>query len=85
MIALALVALTLAPNLAEARKPVPFVGEVRWMSFQFAPPDWLVCDGSEHKVSDCEQLAKVIGESLKSGLGVFHNAHSIDKLLTYCS
>ena len=57
------------------------------MSFQFAPPDWLVCDGSEHKVSDCEQLAKVIGESLKSGLGVIHNAHSIDKLLTvlYCS
>ena len=38
-----------------------YVGEIRSVSFNYAPPDWALCDGSLLKISDYEALYTLIG------------------------
>jgi microcystin-dependent protein len=40
---------------------IPFVGEVKPFIYQFAPEDWLLCDGSEYKSSAYPALFSIIG------------------------
>jgi microcystin-dependent protein len=40
----------------------PFVGEIAWVAFDFAPAGWLICNGQALRVSSVyEQLYAVIG------------------------
>ena len=38
-----------------------YVGEIRSVGFNYAPPDWALCDGSLLKISDYEALYTLIG------------------------
>jgi microcystin-dependent protein len=39
----------------------PFIGEIRYVGFNFAPVDWQVCDGALLPISEYETLFNLIG------------------------
>jgi microcystin-dependent protein len=58
-LALVVVLLTLAP--AAARAQEPFVGEIRWVGFNFAPPGWALCNGQILSISQNTALFSLLG------------------------
>lgn len=39
----------------------PFIGEIRLMANSYAPPDWLLCNGTQYSVGDFAALYSLIG------------------------
>lgn len=52
--------LTLLPN-AQVMADEPFVGEVRWVGFTFAPRNWAFCDGQLLSVAGNDALFSLLG------------------------
>ena len=58
-LALVAAALTLAPAAAHAQEP--FIGEIRWVAFNFAPVGWAKCDGQLLPISQNTALFSLLG------------------------
>src|SRR5215471_5220486 len=58
---LALVVATLALAPAAAQAQDPFVGEIRWVAFDFAPVGWAKCDGTLMPISQNTALFSLLG------------------------
>lgn len=58
IVALAL-GMTLAPQWARAQEP--FLGEIRWVGFNFAPKGWATCDGQLMPISQNTALFSLLG------------------------
>jgi microcystin-dependent protein len=58
-LALVAAALTLAPAAAQAQEP--FIGEIRWVAFNFAPKGWATCDGQILAISQNTALFSLLG------------------------
>ena len=56
---LVLAALALAPTAAQAQEP--FLGEIRWVGFNFAPRGWASCDGQILPISQNTALFALLG------------------------
>jgi microcystin-dependent protein len=39
----------------------PYVGEIRWFAFNFAPDGWAACDGAALSISQNQVLFALIG------------------------
>ena len=39
----------------------PFIGEIRWVGFNFAPPGWALCDGQLLPISQNQSLFAILG------------------------
>ena len=67
---LVVAALTLAPAAAQAQEP--FIGEIRWVAFNFAPVGWAKCDGQLLPISQNTALFALIGTTYGgNGLSTF--------------
>jgi microcystin-dependent protein len=55
-----LTASTLAPAVA-AMQDAPFLGEIRWVAFDFAPPGWARCDGQLLPINQNQALFALLG------------------------
>ncbi len=51
---------TLAPTAAQAGDQ-PYLGEIAWVAFSFAPVNWLPCDGSTLPIAQYTDLYSLIG------------------------
>jgi microcystin-dependent protein len=58
-LALVVAALALAPAAAQAQEP--FIGEIRWVAFNFAPVGWARCDGQLLPISQNTALFALLG------------------------
>ncbi len=52
---------TLPLSVRDAHAQDPFVGEIRWVGFDFAPPGWAPCDGQILQISQFTPLFALIG------------------------
>jgi microcystin-dependent protein len=58
-LALVVATLTLAPAAAQAQEP--FIGEIRWVAFNFAPVGWAKCDGQLLSIAQNTALFSLLG------------------------
>jgi microcystin-dependent protein len=53
---------TLSISVPEAdAQPNPFLGEIRWVAFNYAPPGWAFCDGRLLSISNNQALFALLG------------------------
>ena len=52
---------TLLANVRPAYCDTPYVGEIRWVAFNFAPQGWALCDGQLLPIAQNETLFTLIG------------------------
>jgi len=60
-ILLALLSLVLLAPVSPAFAQEPFLGEIRWVGFNFAPRGWAECDGQMMQISQHQALFSLLG------------------------
>jgi len=45
----------------DAQAQTPFIGEIRWVAFNFAPVGWAICDGQLLPISQNQALFSLLG------------------------
>ena len=45
----------------QARATTPFLGEIRWVSFNFAPKGWALCNGQLLPINQNQALFSLLG------------------------
>ena len=50
---------------------VPMIGDIVLFAFDFAPKDWVACEGQELRIADYEVLYSIIGKRFGGSLTTF--------------